>query len=202
MAKRLRIYPYIITTEGAKYRASKEAVDLIRGLMEKHKIKPYWKDEGKSLSRFSLLLADFLKKHGTDSSVIDPEDAQLIKNIIEDLKVVELTFYGRMRQSLDFDRISMKLHKGGVMAIDRRFDERLEAEAVIEHKEFNVILKDYLGDKHLKKEIVSRVQGILDIIYDYQQARSEKRKDIDRRKKLLREEHGRQQAALTAELYL
>ncbi len=48
---------------------------------------------------------------------------------------------------MHIDRIKIIRHKKGVVELDIRFNEKLNAEQIIEDQEINKIFKDYLHDK-------------------------------------------------------
>ncbi len=102
---------------------------------------------------------------------------------------------------MHIDRIKIIRHKKGVVELDIRFNEKLNAEQIIEDQEINKIFKDYLHDKFLKEEVIKRVQGILDLIYNYRRKRDSSKTDVEKLKDDLLKEYRKKQAELTDQFY-
>jgi len=101
---------------------------------------------------------------------IDSIDHETIKQIAESLKTAkELSIY----------KLRIKKRRDGITYADLRIEQGLDAEQILDNKLLVDIFKDYLKDDGLRTEIISRVQGILDLISEHLQFRQGERERLE-----------------------
>lgn len=181
---------YRTDEENEKMKISKEMNDLLdlaseeTDLNKQVSYEHYWDDKQVELISVGFFLDNLIQTGQLKNEYLINE----IEEVIQFLK---------NKRSFKNYHPNKKRVKNDIVDSDIRFDKRLDAEKIIWDKEFNLILKDYLQDKYLKDEIIKRVQGILNLIYDYRLKREKKKDRIQELKNELKEEYRRKNIELS-----
>ncbi len=92
------------------------------------------------------------------------QTAQLENEYLRNEVKEVIQFLKNKRGSADYRnlnyRATKRRGKHGIVDNDIRFDQRLDAEQMINDTELNLIFRDYLKDKYLRDEILKSVQRI------------------------------------------
>ena len=176
------ISAYRTDGENEKIRTSEEMNELI-DLATKET------DRGKStdwqhyaeVNQADLIGVGFWLENLTQTNQLENE---YLKN-----EVKEVIQFLKNKRSFKNYRPRKKKMKNDIVDVDIRFDQRLDAEQMINDTELTLIFRDYLKDEYLRDGIIKGVQGILNLIYDYRCKREKKRDRIQELKDGLKEEY-------------
>jgi len=121
-------------------------------------------------------LDEFIKQNVNEYGMIeniDYKDEEAFKQIAESLKSAK---------RLSIDKIAIKKKRNGITFSDLRIEQCLDAEQIIDNKLLVDIFNDYLKDDGLRNEVISRVQGILDLVTEHLNYRQGERKKLDEKR--------------------